>query len=242
MIKEIRPTVYSRASTSITSDVYILGELGDVQDYTEHFQTLREAAEGDTIHIYINNVGGRVDTAVQYVNCMRNSQAKVVAHIEGLCHSAATYIFLTADEWVVNKNCLMLIHNYSGGAYGKGADLKLQVDANHNWITTLMEDIYLPFLSTDELDEVVRNGDMWLTSEKILERLSAVVEHRELLVAEQEAIALENVKEKLKEFADADTSTENSESVSGSSEELENISGVGLGEVSEERPSEDSVG
>ena len=173
------PRVYSRTKATVSNDIYLSGSLEEPELYIEELQTLREAQEGDTVKIYINSGGGRIDTAIQIVNGIRNCKAKVIAVIEGVCHSAATYIFLACDEWEVNLGILMLIHNYSGGAYGKGADLVDNVKANAKWVKNIMANAYEGFLTKSELDQVNLNQDIWLETEEILERLERVVALRE---------------------------------------------------------------
>jgi len=188
----------------MSSDIYISGSIGEPELYIEELQTLREAQESDDVTLYINSVGGYVSTAIQIVNGIRNCKAKVTAVIEGECHSAATYIFLACDEWVVNSGVLMLIHNYSGGAYGKGVDLIDSVKANDKWVKNIMATIYEGFLSPGELELVNSNKDIWLESEEILTRLDNVVALRDM----NEEIDREELRkqtlERVKELARSD--------------------------------------
>jgi|TARA_B110000908_G_scaffold115269_1_gene135172 ATP-dependent protease ClpP protease subunit len=195
--------VYNKPRGSVDSDIYLVGAIEAPEDYLEELQTLREATADEHITIYINSGGGRVDTAVQMLAGIRNSAAKVTCVIEGVCHSAATYIFLAADEWIVNHNSLMLVHNYSGGAYGKGGDLVDNVIANDRWVKNLMVDVYKGFLTDEELDSVVRlNQDIWLETDQINERLQQVVILRQEATLLHEEAMREEVKRKLKELSD----------------------------------------
>jgi ATP-dependent protease ClpP protease subunit len=187
-------TVYSRAvPTPSIIDMHISGQITAPENYLQELQVIREALEGDVINIYLNTEGGRVATAVQLVNAMRNSSAKIVAHLEGECHSAGTYIFLSADEWIVNHDCIMLIHNYSGGAGGKGGEILQHAEANNRWITKLMRNVYKDFLTTEEIDAVIKNQDIWLDSDEILARLEGVLISREKLAEEHDAATREEV-------------------------------------------------
>ena len=216
-MKSVIPKVYTRARAITDSDIYISGEILAPEEYIEEFQTLLEAGEGDHINLYINSPGGRIDTAVQFLSRMKSTKATITGHIEGLCQSAGTYLFLAADQWVVNDNCLMLIHNYSGGAYGKGSEVLLNVKANDTWVRDLMADIYEGFLSEEELAEVNKNQDIWLTSKKILSRLDGVVEMRTAKVlAHEEALRIK-LDGQLKEYSE--NVTENTSGVQESSTE-----------------------
>lgn len=194
--------VYNKPRGSVDSDIYLVGAIEAPEYYLEEFQTLREATAGENITIYINSGGGRVDTAVQMLAGIRNTAAKVTCVIEGCCHSAATYVFLAADEWIVNHNSLMLIHNYSGGAYGKGGELVDNVIANDKWVKNLMVDVYKGFLTEEELETVLLNQDLWLETDSINERLQNVVVLRQEAVQVHEDAMREEVKKKLKELSD----------------------------------------
>lgn len=215
-IKSRQPRVYSRVTSKVSNDIYLSGEIGPAEDYIEELQTLREAQESDEVRIYINSSGGYVSTAVQLVNGIRNCKGHVTAVLEGECHSAATYIFLVCDSWEVNLGVLMLIHNYSGGAYGKGGDLVDNVKANDRWVRNIMAVAYEGFLTEEEIAQVNRNQDIWLETDEILRRLDLLSKVRQNLVEahndELRKQAIEHVKELTK------NDKQDSEEVSGSSE------------------------
>lgn len=208
------PRVYTRVVPKTLSDIYLSGSIGAPEQYIEELQTLREAQEPDEVKIYINCGGGRIDTAIQLVNGIRNCKGKVTAVIEGVCHSAATYIFLACDEWEVNMGVLMLIHNYSGGAYGKGADVLDNVVANDRWVKNIMALAYEGFLTEEELGMVNMNQDIWLETDDILLRLKSVIALRELQYELRTEELKQQALERVKELTQDDT--ENSEDLPGS--------------------------
>ena len=163
----------------------ILGALDEPSEYVNLFQLLRDALAEDVINIYLNTPGGRVDTMIQIIICMNNSEATIVTHLEGLCHSAGTYIFLSGDEWVVNPNTLLLFHNYSGGAAGKGNEIIANVLANDVWIKQINDNIYYPFLSREEIDSINSDKDVWMNSDEVSKRLETVIAYRESLATKE---------------------------------------------------------
>jgi len=184
-IEKRNTRVFSTSRAMTVTNIYLSDEVGYGDEFIEELQVLKEAQAGDEVHIFINSPGGNVATALQLVNNIDVCEATVVGHIEGICHSAASYIFLACHDWVVNSNCLMLIHNYSGGAYGKGHDLVTGVQETNKWIANIMRDTYLPFLTEEEL-HYVESKDLYLNSIEISERLANVKEQREsLAIVEQ---------------------------------------------------------
>lgn len=206
--------VFSRPRVVEDFDIYITGPLEDPSDYIEEFQSLNEAVEGSYANLYINTPGGRVDTAVQYLSKMSTTKAVLTAHIEGVCQSAGTYLFLAADNWVVHENTLMMIHNYSGGAYGKGKEVLENAKANDVWVRGLMNSVYEGFLTEEEIEDVNKNQDIWLTSSQIEERLPNLIAFRAAKLAAQEEDLKTKLELQIKEYTE--NVTENTEGIQSS--------------------------
>lgn len=88
---------------------------------------LREIKAG-TIHLRINSPGGSVFAARAMEQALRDHPAKVIAHIDGLAASAATFIAMGADEVVMNKGALFMIHKAWTGCWGNSDDLRTEAD------------------------------------------------------------------------------------------------------------------
>mgnify|MGYP001594907592 CR=1 FL=1 len=193
-------------------DIYLSGAVTAPKDYIEEFQTLSVATADDEVFLKINGPGGRIDAAIQWLAAIRNTKAKVTGVIEGMCHSAYTYLFLACDEWIVNPHCLMMIHNYSGGAGGKGKEILEQAHANNDLIEELMGTVYQHFLTKDEIDRVNLNQDIWLTTEEIYDRLGKVVEYRTALYEAAESEAYIELQERKENEESGSDSVEGSDS------------------------------
>jgi len=76
-----------------------------------------------TIHLRINSPGGSVFAARAIEQALRDHPANVVAFIDGLAASAATFIAMAADEVVMGKGALFMVHKAWTMAYGNANDL-----------------------------------------------------------------------------------------------------------------------
>mgnify|MGYP000294794669 CR=1 FL=1 len=191
-------------------DIYVTGYIDAPEWYLEELQALKEATEGSNCSLFINSGGGNVSTAAQFLAKLTNTKARVTSHIEGSCHSAATLLFLAADSWVVGQDATMLIHNYSGGAFGKGNEILEHAEANKAWIHTLMDRVYTGFLTKEELTSVKENRDIWLNQEQILARLDNLIAHRAELAATAEHELQGSLKEQMEEYIRGDSEKHNS--------------------------------
>lgn len=162
-------------------DYYLDGVLGDTEEYRDLFSVLGSAGPEDTINLHINGPGGYLHTAMQIVNLIRTTEADVIAHLVGHAYSAHSLIFLSCNAWVVHPFSDIMIHAYSGGAWGKGQEIIQQAAAGMEVFKSLATEIYYPFLTEQEVDDLFRNQDFWLTDvSNILERLERLTEFRKL--------------------------------------------------------------
>ena len=150
---------------------YISGPIEEPAQYTEMIHQIRIAGQNDVVHIHLNTPGGMVATGVQIISAMRASSGHIVTHLEGEACSMGALLFLTADEMVVYDDSLLMFHNYSGGAFGKGHELTASIEATNKWYTKLANTICTPFLEEEELTRIFDGADLWLLSDEVEERL-----------------------------------------------------------------------
>lgn len=146
--------------------------------YRQAFHVLRTAKEGDRINMILNNSGGRIDSAICFRNLIQETQAEVLAVLEGETHSAASMIALSCHGVHVKPYASMMIHHASFGSGGTVQNVMDHVNFTSKQTERLIRDVYQHFLSESELDEVVRNREIWLTDEEIGERLDRMYEAR----------------------------------------------------------------
>lgn len=87
---------------------------------TEFAAALAEI-DAPTIHLHINSPGGMVFEGIAIKNLLAQHPARVVAHVDGLAASAASFIAAAADEVVMGENAELMIHDASTIAWGNAA-------------------------------------------------------------------------------------------------------------------------
>lgn len=162
--------VYSRPITYL-HEFYLSGEIESPENYIEWFQTIRHCAQGDVIKIYINSGGGSIDTTIQFLRALNETEATVITSVEGMCASAATMIFLQGDNFEVSEYSMFMIHNYSGGFIGKGNEIHSQALFERKWSTSFMRSIYDGFLTLEEIERVIDGVDLWMDGAEVIKRL-----------------------------------------------------------------------
>jgi ATP-dependent protease ClpP protease subunit len=160
-------------------EFYLSGPVLDAEEYIDWFDTIRNASAVDTIRIYINSPGGDLYTTLQFLRVMSDTEATVVTSVEGACMSAATMIFLHGHMQEVTPHSLFMFHNYSAGTFGKGGEMYDQLQFERKWSENFMREVYADFLTEDEIQSMLNNKDIWMDSEEVVKRLTALQKQRD---------------------------------------------------------------
>ncbi|WP_175980948.1 head maturation protease, ClpP-related [Burkholderia sp. BCC1630] len=78
----------------------------------------------ETIHLRINSPGGDVFAARAMETAIRGHSARVIAHVDGVAASAASFVMLAADEVEITDGAFVMIHNAWTFAMGNADDLR----------------------------------------------------------------------------------------------------------------------
>lgn len=109
---------FVRNSETNYAELFLYGELcsdepwytDDYVAYRQFIQELKEVTE-DTIHLRINSPGGEVMAANAIFNQLKECGKTIIAHIDGMCASAATIPLMAADKIIASCNAMILIHD-----------------------------------------------------------------------------------------------------------------------------------
>ncbi|OZE35612.1 MULTISPECIES: head maturation protease, ClpP-related [unclassified Rhodococcus (in: high G+C Gram-positive bacteria)] len=84
------------------------------------------------IQLLINSPGGEVWEGLAILNALRRHDARVVAIVEGIAASSASFIAAGVDELRIMENAEFFIHNAWGMCVGNAADMtKMSADLEH---------------------------------------------------------------------------------------------------------------
>lgn len=185
-----------------TYNVYISKPIGPAHQYISLLDLLRTAHPSDTIFIHLNTPGGQLDTGTQIVHAIQDSPGRIITVLDGSVCSMGALIFLAANEYIVNKHGQLMFHNYSSGIVGKGHEIEANLLSTNRWYHGMLQEICSPFLSDDEISEVIKGSDLWLSAEEVQDRLADVVAIKEQEMQQlEEEQQLEQEKEVLKRIA-----------------------------------------
>lgn len=81
------------------------------------------ALDVDTINLRVNSPGGSVYDGVAIMNAIRRHPANVIATVDGLAASAASFIIQAADEVIMGRGTELMIHDASTICWGDARDM-----------------------------------------------------------------------------------------------------------------------
>ena len=154
-----------------TTTVYLTDVIEAPSLYNELCYKLDNASPAEEFFIYINTPGGILDAAIMLVSSIKNTAANTTARLSGTVASAGTIISLACKNVEIADHTAFMIHNYSGGLFGKGHELKAHqefVDANLN---KSFSSFYEGFLTPAEIKRVIDGKDYWMNKDEVLSRL-----------------------------------------------------------------------
>lgn len=112
--------------------VYIYAEIGDScwGESVSASAFVREfaAIDSDRIQLHINSPGGDVWEGIAIANAIRSHRAHVVATVDAIAASAASFIACAADELVMARNSELMVHDAFGLCVGPAAEMREMAD------------------------------------------------------------------------------------------------------------------
>jgi hypothetical protein len=79
-----------------------------------------------------------------------------------------------------------MFHNYSAGVFGKGGEMFDQLTFEREWSKNFMTEVYEGFLTGEEIQSMLNNRDIWMTSSEVISRLEKLYAAMKTQAAETE--------------------------------------------------------
>ena len=177
-------------------DVYLNGQVGSIDLYTELLHLLFTAEEDVKIHLKINSPGGDLDTGLQIQDAIRACKAEVIGYLSASADSAASGIFCSCDSHCVGDFALMLVHSCSLGFMAPIHDFVSYGDIIYKQNKAWLEQTYSGFVSKEEIDDIIVNKrQLLLDADQIRERITNMYEIRDEDIPEEEKRVAINIVE-----------------------------------------------
>lgn len=124
------------------------------------------AVKAETIHLRINSPGGDVFAARAMATALRAHQSKIIAHIDGIAASAASYVALAADEVEIAAGAFVMIHRAWGIGFGTSEDMRQLADLLDKVDGEIEADYVRETGNTAEAIKVWMDAETWFTADE----------------------------------------------------------------------------
>ena len=120
------------------------------------------AVKGGTLRIRINSPGGDVFAAQAIVSAIRDTKAKVIAHIDGFAASAATVIATAAHTVEISDGALYMIHCGWTMALGNASDMRETANLLDKVDATIVSQYAKRTGKTPEQIKALMDAETWM--------------------------------------------------------------------------------
>jgi ATP-dependent Clp protease protease subunit len=124
------------------------------------------ALKNPTIHLRINSPGGDVFDGRAIATAIAQHPSKIVAHVDGLAASAASYVAIAAKEVEMSPGSFLMIHKAWTLAYGNSEDLTATAAILEKIDETLVQDYAKKTGATAEQVKEWLAAETWFTAEE----------------------------------------------------------------------------
>lgn len=166
-------------------EYYLVGEIGEADQYLDLVDALRSAGENDQFIIRFNSGGGLLSTGDMIINAIKDTQAHVHGYIEHSCGSMATMLFLACHSWSLSESAEFFVHSASGGTVGKEHENYASVMFARKKLHKMVKNRYAGFLTEQEIENVLNGQDYYFDVYEIADRLDTYTEHHQKLFEEE---------------------------------------------------------
>lgn len=123
-----------------------------------------------TIDLRINSEGGDVFAGKAMYTLLRDHDAKIVTHIDGLAASAASFVAMAGDEIEISEGAFVMIHNAWTWAVGGADDMRRTAELLDT-VNGTIRDVYVARTKNDEKSiKKWMDDETWMTGKEAVER------------------------------------------------------------------------
>jgi ATP-dependent protease ClpP protease subunit len=137
------------------------------------FNELREAKGNDYLELMINSGGGIILEGQQFYNLIQEKfNQRTIAYLDNYGYSMGALLFCMAEKRVAYEYSDFMFHTYSGGAHGKGGEIKARVEHSNKKLERFFYDLIVKkgFLTNAEFEQMLVGQDYWMDTKELCKR------------------------------------------------------------------------
>lgn len=179
MLMPQKSRISTNSQTANTHIIKVWEDIGEPMEWSEELDLINSASEMDTIVLDICSDGGYLHTAMLFNRALRSTSAHTVAIIGPSAASAASVFALSCREWVLDETSSLMAHTSSYRIGGKDTDILEHATFSRKQLRNLYESVYSGFLTTNEIEDVIKGTPFYFDADELAERLDNLTIYRE---------------------------------------------------------------
>ncbi|MED4492823.1 head maturation protease, ClpP-related [Heyndrickxia coagulans] len=121
------------------------------------------------LHVHINSYGGDAFDGIAIFNQLRDHQAKVITHVDGVAASAASIIAMAGDEIIMNLGSMLMIHEASTGVWGNKTDMQKALNSLEG-LDKSLANIYMTRFKGEQSEvETLMKNETWFAADEAVD-------------------------------------------------------------------------
>ncbi len=162
-------TIHNEHGTTGPAKLYLYDEISYWGVTAADFVAELSMLGNQDVDLHVNSPGGDVFDGLAILNTLRAYSGRVVAYVDGIAASAASFIVMGADEVVMQPNTELMIHDAWGMCLGNSADMRDMAERLDK-VSDNIASIYARRGSDDTATWRERmRAEMWLSPEEAVE-------------------------------------------------------------------------
>lgn len=157
------------AESDSEATIFLYDEIGYWGIDAAEFADELSKVTAKTIHLRINSPGGDVFDARAMITAIRAHHARVIAHIDGLAASAASFLALACEEVEIAEGAMIMIHRPWGWSSGTADELRASAAVLDQVEGSMLDDYERKTGKPREELAAMLAAETWLTAEESLE-------------------------------------------------------------------------
>lgn len=135
----------NKAESNSAVEIYLYNDIGfwgvTALDFVREVKNNLEGDNAKELEIHINSNGGEVFDGLAIYNFLRDLANPVTIYVDGIAASIASVIAMSANNLIMPKNSILMIHNVWCGCIGEAEELRKMADLTEK-LSNIIADIY----------------------------------------------------------------------------------------------------
>lgn len=160
--------IYFYAEVNRDTCYDMVGLINEAADFVTSVK-LKMRIDELPIYLHIMSHGGCVFSAFNIIDVIKKCKVPIYSIIEGCAASAATMISIVCDKRFIMPSAYMLIHQISGGCWGKMCEMQDEME-NMKELTERLKLFYREHTEiTNQKLSILLKRDLWLNAQKCID-------------------------------------------------------------------------